>query len=171
MVSRVEAGNCAAAHILAAKRLVADKPASSDKDHLRVDGEAFNVTDGADINFWADVRAWCALIRTDLDGRRQQQQQQQQKIHVIPAWAMGVVVAVAGWLYLVLTLGHVDPPPALGRNSLSWCTEDHTLDDSKARRRLGYKPRDVDENRLQAEAVKWERERRRRRMAAGQKDD
>lgn len=169
-MSQVEAGNCAAAHILVAKRLVACSSSSGKDDDARVDGQAFNVTDGADVNFWADVRAWRALItRKAEEEDGQGQQQQQQKTHVIPAWAMRVVVAVAGWLYLVLTLGRAEPPAALGRNSLSWCTEDHTLDDSKARERLGYRPRDIDEDRLRAEAVEWERERRR--MAAGEKDE
>lgn len=160
MVSQVEAGNCAAAHILAAKRLVADNN-DDDLSSRRVDGEAFNVTDGADVNFWADVRAWCALIRNE--------GQAPAKTHAVPAWAMAVVVAAVGWLYLVLTLGRAEPPPALGWNSLSWCTEEHTLDDSKARERLGYRPRDVDVGRLRVEAVEWERERRT--VAAGKKDE
>lgn len=161
-MSVVEVGNCAAAHLLAAKHLLAASPSSFQK----VDGEAFNVTDGTDVNFWEDTRAYCRLIQ---GAGGQQQQQQPPKTYVIPAWVMGLVVMATRWLYLVFTLGRAEPPPALGRNSLSWCTEDHTLDDSKARERLGYRPRAIDVEKLRAEAVEWERERRSR-LAAGKKD-
>lgn len=157
----MEAGNCARAHILAGEALLLT-PGSPDPDS-RVDGEAFNVTDGLDMNFWEDVRATCALIRGHHDddtATTADLTTVKVKWHVIPAWVMGVVVELAKWLYLILTLGRVEPPPALGRNGLSWCTEEHTMDDTKARRRLGYRPADNDRRGLRAEAVAWERERR-----------
>lgn len=153
-ISAVEVGNCARAHILAAKALLSpEDPLTGGK----VDGEAFNVTDGQDVNFWANTRDVCELIRKQDQGRGGMT-----FIQVLPAWLMVCVAGVVRWLLLIFTLGYQEPPIMLCRNSVSWCLEDHTLDDSKARERLGYKE-DLGgrtKREILAEAVEWERERR-----------
>lgn len=146
MMSSVEVGNCAEAHILAAKALVSPRSSRN-----KVDGEAFNVTDGEDVSFWGHFLDVCTLIRHGERG----------EISTIPAWAMVLVATLVKWALLLSTWGHVEPPPMLTRNGVSWCTEEHTIDDSKARERLAYRPERTRPRReMLAEAVEWERERR-----------
>lgn len=164
VLSCVEAGNCATAHILAAKCLV--DPARIPDGGGRVDGEAFIVTDGQDVNMWDDIWSTCALIRGPASGTGEGAP----KVHMIPAWVMALVVEMAKWLYLIFTLGYAEPPPTFGQNGLSWCTEEHTQDDSKARKTLGYRPAEIKRSEMMAEAVEWERERRKK-LVAGKKDE
>ncbi|PSS03494.1 hypothetical protein BD289DRAFT_421406 [Coniella lustricola] len=156
-VSTVEVGNCAAAHILAAKALVDPsriKPANSKEYDPRVDGEAFNVTDGVEVDFWNHYRDVCRLIR-------QAESNDALKTRVVPVWVFRLVVLCIRWALLVFTLGLVEPPTSLTRTALSWCVEDHLLDDGKAQVVLGYRPREMDRQKLLVESVEWERERRR----------
>lgn len=152
MMSSVEVGNCAMAHILAAKALLSPSSLTRGK----VDGEAFNITDGEDVSFWGHFREVCTLIRhpNATEGFTLE-------APIVPAWVMVLVAALVKWALLLSTWGYVEPPPMLTRNGVSWCTEEHTIDDSKARERLGYRS---DRTRLRremlAEAVEWERERR-----------
>lgn len=164
MVSCVEAGNCSMAHILAAKALIDPSRSTSE---ARVDGEAFSVTDGEDVNFWNHIRSICLLIRRDGSGG------DRTKTWIIPVWVMALAVTLVKWALLLSTWGYVEPPSALKRNGLSYCTEDHTVDDSKARERLGYRPdKTRTSEEILAEAVEWERERRARASALqGQKRD
>lgn len=164
VLSCVEAGNCAAAHVLAAKCLV--DPARISEGGGPVDGEAFIVTDGQDVNMWDDVWSTCALIRRPALGAGEGAP----KVHMVPAWVMRLVVEVAKWLYLIFTLGYAEPPPTFGRNGLSWCTEEHTQDDSKARKTLGYRPARITRSEMVAEAVEWEREKRRKLIARTKND-
>lgn len=155
MMSSVEVGNCAMAHILAAKALLSP---SSFSTQGKVDGEAFNVTDGEDVSFWGHFREVCTLIRhpNATEGLAL-------KTSIVPAWVMVLVAALVKWALLLSTWGYVEPPPMLTRNGVSWCTEEHTIDDSKARERLGYRPhRPRPRREMLAEAVEWERERRRK---------
>lgn len=151
--SCVEAGNCAAAHVLAAKALVDSSRATRGK----VDGEAFNVTDGEDVNFWDDIRVTCAMIR----GCYGKGDEAMPKVHVLPAWTMRLLVWTVKWALLIFTLGFVEPSQPLSRNGCSWATEDHTLEDGKAREVLGYRPRQIAREELLLKAVEFERERRR----------
>lgn len=149
VVSTVEVRNCADAHILAAKALIGPPPGK------KVDGEAFNVTDGEDVNMWQDVRATCALIRGC-------KEEELPRIRKLPAWVVGLIVTLFKWAFLVFTMGTAEPPVVFTRNGFSWSVEDHTLDDSKAKEVLGYRPRVINRAKVLAEAVEWERERRRR---------
>lgn len=155
--SCVEAGNCAAAHILAAKALVDHHQDARVRSGRRVDGEAFNVTDGEDVNFWDDIRVTCAMIR----GCYGKGGAAMPKFHVLPPWTMRLLVWLVKWILLILTLGFREPSQALSRNGCSWATEDHTLDDTKAREVLGYRPRQIDREELLLKAVEFERQRRR----------
>lgn len=150
--SCVEAGNCAAAHVLAAKALLDESLARG-----RVDGEAFNVTDGEDVNFWEDIRVTCAMIR----GCYGKGEEAMPKVHILPSWTMRLLVWIVKWVLLIFTLGYVEPSQPLSRNGCSWATEDHTLDDTKARVVLGYRPRQVVREEVLLKAVGFERERRR----------
>lgn len=151
--SCVEAGNCALAHILAAKALVDESRAIK----ARVDGEAFNVTDGEDVNFWEDIRVTCAMIR----GCYGKGEDAMPKVHVLPPWTMQLLVWLVKWVLLIFTLGYVEPSQPLSRNGCSWATQNHTLDDTKAREVLGYRPRPIVREDLLVKAVEFESERRR----------
>lgn len=155
MMSSVEVGNCAEAHILAAKALLSPPSALPGG---KVDGEAFNVTDGEDVSFWGHFKDVCTLIRHPGGDEGTAL-----KVSVVPAWVMVFVATLVQWALLLLTWGYVEPAPMFTRNGVSWCTEEHTVDDSKARERLGYRP---DRTRprwdMLAESVEWERERRKR---------
>lgn len=153
-VSTVEVGNCAAAHILAAKALVDPGRINANGRDARVDGQAFNVTDGVAVDFWGYFRDICRLIRGAESNAAL-------KTRELPAWVMKLVVFVVRWAFLVFTLGQVEPPPSLARNAVSWCLDDHLLSDQRARDVLGYRPRQMDREKVLAEAVEWERERRR----------
>lgn len=162
MMSSIEVGNCAKAHILAAKALLS--PPSS-LPGGKVDGEAFNVTDGEDVSFWGHFKDVCTLIR-----HPNADEGVNLEMSVVPAWLMVFVAALVKWALLLLTWGYVEPPPMLTRNGVSWCTEEHTIDDSKARERLGYRPDRTRPRRdMLAESVEWERERRKVLEGGGQK--
>lgn len=154
--SVVEAGNCAAAHVLAAKALMGGGMAPGLGGCAA--GQAFNVTDGADVNFWDDVMLTTAMIRGSYDGKTNGHMA---RVYVIPAWLMRVVVWIVKWALLIFTFGSVEPSQPLSTNGCSWATEDHTLDDKKARQILGYRPRKIDREELLVRAVKFEKERRR----------
>lgn len=162
--SVVEAGNCAAAHVLAAKALV-EGPRKGEKD--RIAGEAFNVTDGGDVNFWDDVMLTVAMIRSDCQLKNKGAlaiAREEMRVYVIPAWLMRALVWFVKWLFLIFTLGLAEPKQALNANGYSWATADHTLDDRKAREVLGYRPQKFDQaQRTQRlhEAVEFEKQRRR----------
>lgn len=150
--SVVEAGNCAAAHVLAAKALV--------EGRAGVGGQAFNVTDGQDVNFWEDVMLVTSMIRGCYGGGGKNKEAMA-RVYVIPAWVLRVVVWVVKWALLIFTLGFVEPTQPLSTNGCSWATEDHTLDDTKARTVLKYRPREFVREELLAKAVEFEWERRR----------
>lgn len=154
VASFVEAGNCALAHILAAKAMVEGRPG--------VAGEAFNASDGEDVPLWWHTGVACSAIRgQDVGGAAGVGRA---KVRNVPAWAMWIMVWVIWWGLMLFTLGYMEPPPAFSREGYEWCTEDHTYDIRKARRVLGYAPmsgREWHEG-IVRDAVEWERERRRR---------
>lgn len=179
MISTVEAGNCARAHILAAQALLKPDPdpgsGPGTGPDSRVDGEAFNVTDGLDVNFWADTRATSALIR---DGHHHHHPRDdgaaaagadlsssspvdRTKVHIVPAWAMALAVLLARWLYLILTLGRVEPPPALRRKRTELVHREAHAGRHQGEGQAGVPPRASRQGGAEGRAVAWERERRR----------
>lgn len=152
MASFVEVGNCASAHVLAAKAMIEGRPG--------VAGEAFNASDGDDVPLWWHTSVTCAAIRDqDVGGAAGPGKA---RVRVVPAWVMWIAVWVVWWVLLIFTLGYMEPPPAFSREGYEWCTEDHTYDIRKARRVLGYAPLSGKEwhANIVMDAVEWEKDRR-----------
>ncbi|KAI4189598.1 MAG: hypothetical protein LQ346_005084 [Caloplaca aetnensis] len=118
-------GNAASAHLDAAKALLrADAT-------MRVDGEAFFVTDDAAVPFWDFQRKiWAAAGDTT----------ELKEVQVIPAWVGMAMAALVEYLFLIFTLGRVSPPKTLRRSVLRYAIEDRSHCIDKAKERLQYRP-------------------------------
>lgn len=121
--------NAAAAHILAAKGLLAgiSNPAAS-----KVDGEAFFISDGAPEFFWTFLRqVWAAAgDNSPLD-----------QVITVPTWFLLPITSVAEWAYRICTLGH-KRPMTLRRDKIEWTCLTRTFSIEKARKLLAYTPVD-----------------------------
>ncbi|KAF4960229.1 hypothetical protein FSARC_10542 [Fusarium sarcochroum] len=118
--------NSAIAHILAAKALLDPSRAAG-----KVDGEAFNVSDGAPVPFWHHIGViWKTARGEDVF----------KDVTVLPAWVMIATVVLAEWAFWIFTLNTVKPPPELRRVSLEYCIYTHTHSIEKARKRLLFNP-------------------------------
>ena len=122
----VSADNVAIAHILAAKALLDPSLAAG-----KVEGEAFNISDGAAVRFWHHIRMiWTAARGKDaLDG-----------VIVLPAWLMAVVVYATAWLFWIFTFNTKKPPVELRKTALDYCTNTHTYNIDKAKTVLRFEP-------------------------------
>lgn len=121
----VSADNVGVAHVLLAKALLAHDVAAS-----KVDGEAFNITDGERRLFWDFPRAvWEAA------GHKTERE----RVWVLPTWVALVVADVLEWLFWILTFG-TKRPTKLGRQQIEYTCLTHTYSINKATERLGYKP-------------------------------
>ncbi|KAH8890528.1 hydroxysteroid dehydrogenase [Thozetella sp. PMI_491] len=118
-------GNAAEAHILAAKILMRDPLPTGD---MKVDGEAFNITNGDPRPFWDVVRMFAAAAGRPVA---------QKDIKVVPVGFMFFIAAVTEWLYWIFTFG--TKQPILNRKSLSYTIMQRTFSIEKAKKRLGYK--------------------------------
>ncbi|KAK3331208.1 hypothetical protein B0H66DRAFT_546096 [Apodospora peruviana] len=123
----VSVDNAAAAHVLAAKALVDPSRANG-----KVDGEAFNVSDGQAVPFWYHVRQFWGAAR----GRPVRNEE----LVVIPEWVTRLVFGLVAWIYWIFTLGRLEPPLAVSDVSLSYSLEEHTYSIDKLRHRLGFRP-------------------------------
>ena len=133
--------NAATAHVLAAKALLLDR----DDPLLKVDGEAFFITDGRPVPYWDFARMiWAAAgDKTPLN-----------EIRVIPAWFMLCLASTVEWVYFVFTLGQ-RLPKLLRRSFIEFACLQRTFSIEKARKRLGYTPVDDRDGMIRA-AVEWE---------------
>lgn len=122
----VSADNVAIAHILAAKALLEPSRAAG-----RVDGEAFNISDGEPRPFWHHMR----MIWTAARGK-----EALDHVFVLPAWIMIVVVHLTSWLFWIFTLNTVKPPVELRMTALDYCINAHTYGIDKARNVLHFEP-------------------------------
>ncbi|KAH7113953.1 hypothetical protein B0J13DRAFT_573984 [Dactylonectria estremocensis] len=122
----VSADNVATAHVLAAKALLDPSRAAG-----KVDGEGFNISDGAPVLFWHHMK----LIWRTAAG-----EEAVKNITVLPAWIMVVAVYLAEWMFWTFTFNTVKPPTALRRVSLDYCIHTHTYEIEKAKDRLLFKP-------------------------------
>ncbi|CAG7559696.1 unnamed protein product [Fusarium equiseti] len=125
-VEVISAKNFAIAHSLAAKALLHPRRAAG-----KVDGEAFNISDGKPVPFWHHVRIiWQAVRERDVS----------EEIIMSPGWIMIVGSCLAEWLVWVFSLGKAKPPVELRRMSVEYCLYDHTHSIQKARERLMFDP-------------------------------
>lgn len=143
----VYAGNTAIAHVLAAKALL--DPGLADG---QVAGEAFHVTDGVSRRFWDVAHLTYRALGDTTDFERE--------VKVVPAWLMWQVATVLEFVWWVATWGR-KRPPIINKAVMSSSTEDYTYDIGKARRVLGYAPRDELVGGMER-AAEWELGKRRK---------
>ncbi|KAI3588153.1 hypothetical protein IWW34DRAFT_18465 [Fusarium oxysporum f. sp. albedinis] len=136
----VSGENNAIAHVLTAKALLDPSRASG-----KVDGEAFNVSDGAPVPFWHHTGViWKTARGEDVF----------KDVIVLPAWVMIVAVFLAEWTFWILTLNTAKPPVELRRVSLEYCVYTHTHSIEKARKRLSFNPVS-DHDAVVAQSARW----------------
>ena len=140
------ADNAAEAHILLAKALLRSKT-SIDDTIPKVDGEAFNITDGQRHLFWDFPRTIWKAAGWEPSAN------EAKKLFILPTRLALILAAVLEWLYWVGTLG--TRRPGLLSKQQVWITcYTHTYRIEKARERLGYKPEPDFERGLER-AVAW----------------
>ena len=139
----VSAENAATAHLLAVKALLHPHTAAS-----KVNGEAFNITDGHPLPFWDISRMiWRAAGDTT----------ELKDVKIIPGWLAVVMANAAELSYKIFTLGA--KKPELNTHFVDFCTKEYTYNIDKARRVLKYNPVARAEEVLK-QAVDWEIQRR-----------
>ena len=133
--------NAATAHVLAARALLTER----DDPLLKIDGEAFFISDGRPLPYWDFLRMiWAAAgDRTPLE-----------EIQVIPAWFMLGLASTVDWAYYIFTLGQ-KRPKTLTRFIIEYTCLQRTFSIEKARKRLGYTPVDDRVEMIRA-GVEWE---------------
>ncbi|CAF9924400.1 MAG: erg26, C-3 sterol dehydrogenase [Alectoria fallacina] len=125
------ADNAAKAHILLAEALLR----SVEKDYTtpKVDGEAFNITDGQPHLFWDfPLIIWKAAGWEPPADRAK-------KMVILPTRLALVIAVMMEWIYWVVTLG-TQRPGLLSKQQVWISCYTHTYRIDKAKERLGYKP-------------------------------
>tara|TARA_R110002003_G_scaffold534_23_gene20388 strand:+ start:26020 stop:27120 length:1101 start_codon:yes stop_codon:yes gene_type:complete len=126
----IYSGNAAEAHILAAKALLrASRTSASEEDSKRVDGEAFNLSNGEPWPFWEAARFVCREGGYPIE---------EKDVWKIPMDVLSFFMVIWEAIYWVLTLGG-SPPVTL--KMMKYTAQRRTFDITKARERLGYEPR------------------------------
>jgi sterol-4alpha-carboxylate 3-dehydrogenase (decarboxylating) len=124
-------GNAAYAHILAAEALVridaTMPPRPEDKD-MRVDGEAFVITNDEPWPFWEFVRTVGATAGYPT---------KKEDIWVVPSWLFYTMAVVAEWGVWAVSFGQKESH--LNRQMVKYLTMTRTFDITKAKKRLGYR--------------------------------
>lgn len=102
-----------------------------DDPELRVDGDAFFITDDVPIPFWDFQRKiWAAAgDHTPLAN-----------VYAIPAWIGMATAAIVEYLFWIFTLYRKTPPKTLRRDVLRYALSNRTYCIKKAKDRLKYKP-------------------------------
>lgn len=136
-------GNIAKAHLLAAEKLLESESGALDP---RVDGEAFNITDGNPQPFWTFARM---IWQTGGDKTTPNQ------VTVIPAWLALSLAHGIDWAFFLCTFGKVRPPLTMSPLYIQYTIYNATYDIRKARERLGYVPVVDMEGHLRS-SVAWE---------------
>lgn len=134
--------NNADAQILAARALLRSHTRLP-PDNLRVDGEAFVITNDEPWPFWTFLRTMGAAAGYPT---------KEEDIWVIPASIMWIMVLITEYLYLVFTLGRKQP--RFTRAKVKYMTIHRYFDISKAKTRLCYSPKVSMEEGI-ARTVKW----------------
>ena len=133
--------NAAKVHVLAAKTLLFER----DDPLLKVDGEAFFITDGRPVPYWDFLRMiWAAAgDKTPLE-----------EVQVIPAWFMLGLASTMDWVNFIFILGQ-KRPKILTRFVIEYTCLQRTFSIEKARKRLGYAPMDDWDEMIRA-GLEWE---------------
>ena len=128
LVDPTYVGNIATAHLQAAKKLLASETGSLDP---KIDGEAFNITEGDPQPFWTWART---IWRFAGDKTRLED------VIIIPRWLALSMARVIEWMFFLFTFGRVRPPVQMSVLYIRYSMNTSTYDISKARTRLGYNP-------------------------------
>jgi sterol-4alpha-carboxylate 3-dehydrogenase (decarboxylating) len=122
----IYAGNAAEGHILAAKKLLeASRAQGTVPSELRVDGEAFFMTNDDPWPFWNFTRFVASEIGKPIADS---------DIWTIPLGVVCFFVTILQWVTWFVTLGG---QPSITVNMLKYTAEVRTFDMSKAKKRLG----------------------------------
>ncbi|KAH7389488.1 hydroxysteroid dehydrogenase [Phaeosphaeria sp. MPI-PUGE-AT-0046c] len=125
-------GNCAYGHILAAQALLRidpTKPPRPEDEDMRVDGEAFVISNDEPWPFWEFVRTVGATAGYPV---------KPEEIWVVPAWLFYGMAVLAEWGVWAASLGQAESK--LNRQMVKYMGMERTFDISKAKKRLGYRP-------------------------------
>ena len=137
--------NAAHAHLLLAVAMSECLTRGIDPSQPKVDGEAFNITDGETHKFWDYPHLiWRAAGWRPPTGYK--------PIRLAPG-LLHVIASIFELFYYVFTLGRM-VPTTFTRQEITFASFEHTYNIDKARQRLGYSPsatfeKDVDR------AVQW----------------
>ncbi|KAK4212524.1 putative 3-beta hydroxysteroid dehydrogenase/isomerase family protein [Rhypophila decipiens] len=142
----VYVSNYVDANILAAKALLKAYGKPPPADDMRVDGEAFNVTNDEPVEFWEFQRGIAASV--GLPARKED-------IKIIPVWMALLVALFSEWSTWIRTFGKGQP--IVTREAVRLTTITRTMNCDKIKRVLGYRPKLSMEEGL-AIAGKWFRE-------------
>lgn len=112
---------------------------------MKVSGEAFFLTNGEPWPFWRYTRVVAEEMGMQI---------RDEEIWRVPVGVACFFVGVVEWVVWLLTFGG---RPSVTRSMIKYTAEVRTFDISKARMRLGYKPR-VEMREGVRRAVKWHME-------------
>ncbi|KAH7132578.1 hypothetical protein B0J11DRAFT_522026 [Dendryphion nanum] len=142
MWSVCSAENVAISHVLLASALLS--PPSKDPN-LKVDGEAFNIHDGAPYPFWSFARLVWKYAGYDPSPPP--------KVTKLPPWFALSLATFLEWAYWILTFG-TKRPYNLGKQQVEYSCFTHTYSIEKAKNRLGFIPKGDFEEGMK-ECVAW----------------
>ncbi|KAH8892367.1 NAD(P)-binding protein [Thozetella sp. PMI_491] len=135
--------NLVDAHILAAKALVRAYGKPAPPKDKRVDGECFIITNDEPVEFWDFQRSIAASVGLPVS---------KEDIKIIPVWVAWLFAAISEYVTWICTFGKGHP--IVTREAVKLTTITKTLNDNKAKRVLGYKPK-VSMSQGLAIAGKW----------------
>lgn len=96
---------------------------------MRVDGEAFFVTNDEPWPFWEFIRTVGATAGYDT---------KREDIWVVPTSSFYVIAVVAEWFIWIISFGRRESH--INRQMVKYLTMNRTFDITKAKKRLGYRP-------------------------------
>ncbi|KAM7196899.1 Cytochrome P450 [Naviculisporaceae sp. PSN 640] len=127
----VYVSNYVDANILAAKALLKAYGKPPPANDMRVDGEAFNVTNDEPVEFWEFQRGIAASVGLPV---------RDEDIKIIPVWMALFFALLSEWTTWIRTLGKGQP--IVTREAVRLTTITRTMNCNKIKRVLGYKPKE-----------------------------
>ena len=139
----IYAGNAAEGHVIAAKKLLEASQAKIPvSDALRVEGEAFFLTNDDPWPFWSFTRFISSEVGKPVADT---------EIWTIPLGLILFFVNILKWVTWIVTFGGL---PSVTINMVKYTAQIRTFDITKAKQRLGFRPR-IDMKEGIRRAVGW----------------
>lgn len=135
--------NCTHAQMLLAEALVKAGKSAPLPAEVKVEGEAFHVTNDEHIPFW-DMQ----FLVAELAGRPVKKED----IKCLPVWLMWTIATISEWVYWIFSFGLKQP--TVTRDMVRITTNERTVNIDKIKERLGYKPRYTNRESW-VKTVKW----------------